>query len=420
MEGLPDITIAALKFEQSNWSSGSVTDDEFYTVPIEAANAIPGALLKSELETDLSKYTLPPSTSLSRILFQSKSLLGTSVPSSAYVLWPYAPRKQVDGYQVVVWAHGTSGVNSDSAPSNMKNLWQHFQAPYLLALHGYVVVAPDYAGLGVGKTALGEPIIHEYLASPSQANDLLYSVLAAQKAFPELSNQFVVLGHSQGGGACWAFAQLNAVQPIDGYLGSIAVAPITTISEQNDPFRAMLTVATFRVLQSIFPEFKPEDILTADGAQRVDLMQRIGGNTASGMSLLMGVELLKPDWTQNAFVKKFESLVSNGGKNIEGPLLVIHGEADPLLSSAATIAAVDKTAELFPSAQIQHISLPGVTHVPALFASQRIWMDWIADRFAGKKVDRHLQRSVVSSARPVVQSELNWFIEPATQFFQTP
>lgn len=41
--------------------------------------------------------------------------------------------------------------------------------------------------------------MHEYLASPSQANDIVHSVSAAHSAFPELSKDCVVIGHSQGG-----------------------------------------------------------------------------------------------------------------------------------------------------------------------------------------------------------------------------
>lgn len=106
-------------------------------------------------------------------MFQSKTLLGDSMPFSTYVLWPYEPRKQTDGYPVVAYAHGATGILVNGAPSHMKTIWQHFEVPYQLALQGYVVVGPDYTGLGVGKTALGEDIPHEFMSGPSQANDTL-------------------------------------------------------------------------------------------------------------------------------------------------------------------------------------------------------------------------------------------------------
>lgn len=117
---------------------------------------------------------------LSRIIFQSKTLNGSLAPVSAFILWLYSPRNLIDGHPVVAWSHGTSGIAPNCAPSHYKNLWQHSLAPYQLVLQGFVVVAADYAGLGVGKDALGKPIVLEYLASSSHAHDVFYSVQAAQ------------------------------------------------------------------------------------------------------------------------------------------------------------------------------------------------------------------------------------------------
>lgn len=80
----------ALNFERSNWANGSVHTDPFYRVPGNASTAPFGSLLKLEVRANTSSYTLPPNTALSRILYQSRTLNGTPVPNSAYVLWPYS------------------------------------------------------------------------------------------------------------------------------------------------------------------------------------------------------------------------------------------------------------------------------------------------------------------------------------------
>lgn len=145
---IPEIIQQSLAFEQSQWATGSVLEDPFYSLTDEnAASAPPGTLLKLEATTNTSLFSLPPSTALSRFIYQSKTLKGSLVPVSAYILWPHTARSSHDGYQVVAWAHGTSGSSPNCAPSHMKNLWQHFLAPYQLSLQGYVVVATDYAGL---------------------------------------------------------------------------------------------------------------------------------------------------------------------------------------------------------------------------------------------------------------------------------
>ena len=154
-------TANAHQFEQSYRAHASVFEDPFYQVPENSSNVTPGTLLKVEKETNTSLYNLPPNLSLSRFLYQSKTSNGSLTPVSAYILWPYIARPHADGYPLIAWAHGTSGVAPECAPSNIKHLWHHFQAPYQLALLGFVVVATDYAGLGVAKDASGKSIIHE-------------------------------------------------------------------------------------------------------------------------------------------------------------------------------------------------------------------------------------------------------------------
>ncbi|KAI4164051.1 MAG: hypothetical protein LQ342_002286 [Letrouitia transgressa] len=422
MSGLPSPVLKALEFEKANLVKGSVFDDPFYRCPPDRSQAAPGTLLAVEEYVDPVPYLIPAGTALSRILYQSRRLDESLVPVSGYVLWPYAARSQPDGYPVVAWAHATSGVDANIAPSNHKNLWQHFLGPYQLALQGYVVVATDYAGLGVAETASGEPIVHEYLASPSQANDVVYSVRAAQVAFPELSKTFVVIGHSQGGGAAWAVAQREARTPMTGYLGAIAISPYTNFLNEEGISSPVMGAAMCRGIASSFPDFDPGEILTPEGERRVALAFLHGAGAAAAMTLLSRTQLVKSNWKQNPHIQRHAYLTGNGGKAIKGPLLVIHGESDMVNSCAAVQIAVEKTAEAFPLSQLECIWLPCVRHGAALGASQRLWMDWIADRFAGVEVKPGYQASQLTSARPaeVYQSDQTWFLEAASQFYHTP
>lgn len=419
-----DIIATALQFEKSRYTNGDVADDDFYRVPSNALHANPGTLLKVQSDVNTTLYSLPPETAVSRIMFQSKTINSTAVPASAFVLWPSSPRTQSDGYPVVGWAHGTSGLYGNAAPSHMKNLWQHFIAPYPLVLQGYVVVAPDYAGLGVEKDAAGTPIVHEYLANPSQANDLFYSIQAAQSAFQELSKQFVVLGHSQGGGVVWAAAQRQAIEPVNGYLGAIAVAPVTNILDlpAENFLKPIMGAAITPGLSNIFPKFDRADILSPIAVERFNLDEQIRGGSFVSTVLLSGIDLFRCDWTQNEYVQAWNNLTVNGGKMVGGPLLVIQGGGDVQISPETTDRAVNQTAELFPEAQLQYATFPGVDHTPTMFVSQRLWIEWIADRFAGIEVKKGCHRSVFESARPSksYQKQLNWFLEPATQPFEAP
>ena len=273
-----------IDFERSNQARGRVADDDFYTVPAKAKRAKPGDLLKVDIDANTTLYTLPPNTALSRIMFMSRDLNGKPVPASAYVLWPYHPREVGDGYATVSFAHGACGVFGDCAPSHLRNLWYHFEVPFELALQGYVVVAPDYQGLGVDKDAEGNMIYQNFLANPAEANDLFFAVEAAQKAFPELSRRFVTMGHSQGGGAAWAAAHRQAQEPVHGYLGTIPISPVTLFMEQAPGVlqnaSSSTAVLVAHGLQQIFPKFELSSILTPAGIQRLDLLRSIQGCNA--------------------------------------------------------------------------------------------------------------------------------------------
>ncbi|TVY44023.1 hypothetical protein LSUB1_G002122, partial [Lachnellula subtilissima] len=424
---LSSAAVAALQFDRQSYINGLVTEDPFYSVlPPGAGDAAPGDLIKLEEQSNTSLFTLPPTASLSRIIYQSKTFNGTSVPVSAYILWPYQPRKQKDGsFPIVAWAHTASGLTRECAPSHIRNLWQHFQAPFQLSLQGYVVVATDYAGLGVPKDAYKQNISHEFFVSPSQANDIFYSVQAAQTAFEQLSKEFIVMGHSQGGGAAWAAAQRQVHEPVNGYLGAIAISPVTSIIQQVGPEAPVLALGILPGMVTVLPGFKTTDVSTPQGQQALDQIFYFAGCMAfidAVVGAIIGVfPLVQPGWQENPFVQAWQALAINGGKEISGPLLIFHGESDPLLNFNVTSEAVENTLAKFPKSQIEFVILPNVSHIPALEASQPIWLDWIAARFAGESGSRS-QISTACPARPSAaqQPELNWFINLATKFFQTP
>lgn len=426
---LAENVMVALNFERSNWANGSVTFEDFYRVPLDAADAPAGALLKLQRNANTSAYTVPPNTAISRFMFQTKTFNGSTVPASAFILWPFMPRNQPDGggYPVVGWAHGTSGGFGNCAPSHIRNLWYQFATPYTLVLQGYVVVAPDYAGLGVDRDAKHNRILHQYLANPSHANDLFYSVQAAQSAFKTLSKQFIVMGHSQGGGAAWGAAQRQALMPVDGYLGSIAGSPLTSlvdtivITNITSPTANSGAGLVARSLSSIFPEFNLSSVLTPTGLKRFALHSEIQGCQSVVLELLNEPDLVQSDWSQAFYVQRYQNLTGNGGRPIAGPLLVIHGEADTAVPFQTTTRAIDKTCELYPNSQLEYATIADVTHVPVMYASQRVWLKWIEDRFAGVTAPRECRRSNYTSARPYhyYQKEVNWFIEFAEKPYQT-
>ena len=436
---LSDISVA-LNFERSNWATGFVADDEFYTIPANASSASPGSVVKVQTYTNTSTYTLPPNTALSRIIFMTEDLNGTTVPASAYILWPYLPRTQSDGkYPLVTWGHGTSGCFAECGPSQIRNLWYQYSAPYALALAGYVVVAPDYRGLGINETVDGDPIYHSYLAGQSAGADLMYAAQAAQSAFPSLSQNFVVMGHSQGGGAAWGAAVRQAQSPASGYLGTIAGSPVTNITalielySGNPIIPPTLTYFVANALRSLHPKLQLSDILTETGLARLNLASELGMcNSALGSLLPAGSSsyLVQPDALSVSEVSSYLSSINLGDQKVAGPMLVLQGTLDPAVPEVITTAAVQSTCDLYPNSSIEYWRFANVTHVPVLYASQRLWLDWIAERFAAADKVKNgtgnedngscSAKNFTSGPMPTenYQTELEYFLELATPGYQ--
>ena len=430
MSELPPPVQAALDFEKKNWVDGiSVFDDPFYKLPPTLPGPLPvKRLLKVDDAVDRSKFFLPPGTALTRIMYRSENLKGTVVPVSAYVLWPYSPKTHSDGlHPVIAWAHGTSGLNARAGgPSNYKNLWNHFMAPFELVLNGYVVVATDYAGLGVPSDARGRPITHEYLAVPAHANDVVYAVQAAREAFPEhLSKDFVVIGHSQGGGTAWAVAERQATRPVEGLLGSIPLSPTTRILNETEPFRTIIWTAMCEGMKSVITDVDLAKILTPEGLKRKELVYKNGAGLAAALAIIAdGAPLLQPEWKENKFVLQYQDMVENGGKPIGCPMLIIQGQEDPRISAAVVSTATKKTKAVNPLTPIELLVLPGITHNGTTTAGQPQYLSWIADRFARKSPVGWGtgDPTILAPVKPITNhaGEQNWYLEAATEFYHAP
>src|SRR5215217_2659445 len=136
------------------------------------------------------------------VLYRSTGVAGKPVAESGIVALPNgkAPKR---GWPVITWAHGTTGLADQCAPTRMPRQTDSYAtdlrsqfAAYVKA--GYAVVSADYEGLGT-------PGVHPYLIGSSEGRSVLDIVRAARKIEPQLSKSVAILGHSQGGhAALWA------------------------------------------------------------------------------------------------------------------------------------------------------------------------------------------------------------------------
>ena len=150
---------------------------------------------------------------------------GTEVQATALVFTPKAAAP-VGGWPIVVWAHGTTGVADQCAPSRsaLNSNVQVMIDQFLAA--GYVVVAPDYEGLGEKMNDQ----LHPFLNLKSESYAITDAVVAARNYLgSKVSKQWMTVGHSQGGHAALGAAEYAVRANLD-YKGTVAVAPASHLA----------------------------------------------------------------------------------------------------------------------------------------------------------------------------------------------
>ena len=173
-------------------------------------------------EGNYSLDTVENSSSIKVMTYNMTNVQGKTATATAMVLFPQVARPK-DGYRVVVWEHGTVGGGDDCAPSkNVIHPRFKILANTLLAA-GYVIVAPDYEGLGTSG-------VHPYLNLSSQANSAIAAVKAAKEHYgTQLNGAWMSIGQSQGGHASLGTAEFANTDTT--YKGAVAGAPASSLGQ---------------------------------------------------------------------------------------------------------------------------------------------------------------------------------------------
>ena len=173
-------------------------------------------------------YTESSIATASESVLMTYKMLGVSgkeVQATALVFTPKAAAP-VGGWPIVVWAHGTTGVADECAPSRsaLNSNVQVMIDQFLAA--GYVVVAPDYEGLGEKMNDQ----LHPFLNLKSESYAITDAVVAARNYLgSKVSKQWMTVGHSQGGHAALGAAEYAVRANLD-YKGTVAVAPASHLA----------------------------------------------------------------------------------------------------------------------------------------------------------------------------------------------
>ncbi|KAH8702674.1 Alpha/Beta hydrolase protein [Phaeosphaeriaceae sp. PMI808] len=395
---------AAFTTEFNAWVSPNVENVTFYSTPANATNAKPGDLLRWEdLPRDLinTRYGIPAGMSLSRYLYMTEDIDRKPIPASGFVLLPYQKPDPNKPLNTVVWTHGTAGRIRNCAPSNHRDLYYEWQGPYILAQTGYAVIAPDYAGQG---SDIPQGFMYE--AGWLHAADAAYGLIAARKVLGNLlSQEYVVVGHSEGGMTAWRTNERLAAKDQDellkagNFLGSVAnspaLRPLDLIPESirranGGPIGDAVIMIFLQSLANLFPkEFKLNDWVTDLVLSRVPLAETACAMVGRALfANLTAAELFKStDWLKLPVVVDWQKRYNGAGPHpLAAPMLVVQGITDPLTYANNTEWDFNQTCNSYPDSQATLLLYPDASHDVASTVTQIDYLAWIKDRFEGKKV----------------------------------
>ncbi|MEI1679999.1 alpha/beta fold hydrolase [Acinetobacter baumannii] len=324
-------------------------------------NNIQNPVVKVEAYTSTNLGSVAAESSI--LTYKMLGQSGQEVQATTLVFTPNTP-PPVGGWPIVVWAHGTTGGADACAPSKAALADSTKDLISKLLAAGYVVVAPDYEGLGT-------PGIHPFLNVKSEAFSITDAVVAARNYLSQrnllTSKKWVTVGHSQGGHAALGAAQYASRAQLD-YKGTVAVAPASNLGSilvdgeaqvanapidikigtyaQLDTYTALVTAG----IRNTQPSFDYGQVFTSQissiAAQAENLCSGpLYGAFYKGMSnyakdhngTLDGFTRTQPNFMAVSLVKTFLEKDSQPLQvKVTTPIIIYQGIADPTVPKLAT------------------------------------------------------------------------------------
>jgi pimeloyl-ACP methyl ester carboxylesterase len=315
-----------------------------------------------------------------RILYHSQSMAGDDIAVSGIIAVPTTPAP-AGGRAVLSWAHGTSGIADECAPSkDPAGQSIGLIAPFLE--RGMVFAATDFEGLGT-------PGRHPYIAGVSEGRGVLDIVRAARSLGErvEASDEVVIWGHSQGGHAA-LFANQIAPEwaPDLRIVGTVAGAPpsqlpLIAAALKDSPFRFYLGMVVAG-WAAAYPNADPSQLLTPLGLERLDDVDTgCGGALATAWNDVPYDDLVKAD---PATVEPWATLLVENDPGFvvgESPVLIIHGEQDEQIPTVSSKLLLDRMCGI--GQVVERRTYPG-SHAGVIAPSLPDMLAWIDARLAGE------------------------------------
>ena len=341
--------------------------------PAAAASPTPGAVLSSTTTT-LPPELVPLGTG-KKITYASTNAAGGAITVSGLVITPKGTKRN----QVVAWAHGTTGVAPQCAPSiNMNVFWPEARAAVAALLtKGFTVAASDYPGLGT-------PQPHQYLIGASEARAIIDSVKAARNLDSSLKAQYSLDGHSQGGqGSLWA----GQIAPsYDGNLVLKAVSAIAPVSNEEtlatyipaSPGQGYLPMA-LSGLSAAKNTTQPFTVLQPPAQQKLPVLATgcLNEIIAAYAPLTSG-QMVAGNIVPSSILNDLKKYGNPAQSAQSSPILITQGSADESVPQFITDLLIPQLKHY--DSRVEYRVLTGATHDSAVTLSATDVANWIAGK----------------------------------------
>ena len=301
-----------------------------------------------------------------RVLYHSESLAGDDIAVSGLLAIPEG-EAPAEGRPVLSWAHGTTGLADECAPSKEPDgAGIDLAEPFLE--RGMVVVATDYEGLGT-------PGLHPYIAGESEGRGTLDIVRAARNLEDRTAagDQVLLWGHSQGGHAVLFANEIAPTwAPELDIVGTVAGAPpsqlpLISAALQNSPFKHYIAM-TAAGWNEAYPDADLDLVMTQEGQDLLSVMEEGCSNEiAEAYQDLTYEELVVAD---PATVEPWATLlVENDPGYVVGasPILIIHGEEDEQIPVVSSQLLLDRMCGI--GQVVERRTFPGQRHAEVIAPS---------------------------------------------------
>ncbi|MFD6149088.1 lipase family protein [Streptomyces sp. NPDC060243] len=379
--------------------SASAGVASFYTYPRAGTirGKAAGEVFASE-PLDVTPGLADAAASAKRIMYRSDGAKDRPVAVTGFTLTPKGTPPK-DGWPVVAWAHGTTGVGPDCAPSRAANLHpspddRDERLITNLLRSGYAVVGTDYPDLGFPGR------VHGYLQLGPESNSVVDSVRAARHLDSALGTRWFSVGHSQGGAAALGAGEIAAKRASDlKYLGTVSLAPVSNLGDAvgalaklKPPYpRGWGGTASYLTYigigaQRSTPSVAYSDLLPPRLVRQIPAAERLC--LAPLSEHLEGLDpqppaLVNADWGRSEALRAFFAQAQPAHAKSSGPVLLLQGGKDTTVAPDLTEKLKGQLCGLKDT--VQYKAYANADHDGLLNASYQDLAAWLSARVNGTK-----------------------------------